>query len=136
MKIISFLGFNNYTETLYRHPTTSQSVKTAFFQEALVEFYQPEILYVLLTDTVANKIPRNATVSNWQALQEKLEDKPVKLEPIFNIPESYSPEDGWIIFDKITGCLKEGDRVIFDLTHGFRSIPVVALLAISYLRTV
>lgn len=136
MKIISFLGFNNYTETIYRHPTTSQSVKTAFFQEALVEFYQPEILYVLLTDTVANKIPRNATVSNWQALQAKLEGKPVKLEPIFNIPESNSPEDGWIIFDKMTGCLNQDDRVIFDLTHSFRSIPVVALLAMSYLRTV
>ena len=44
MKIISFLGFNNYTETTYLHPTTSHAVTTSFFQEALVEFYKPDIL--------------------------------------------------------------------------------------------
>lgn len=135
MKIISFLGFTNYTETTYLHPTTSQTVRTPFFQEALIEFYQPDTLYVLLTETVATKIPRGATESNWTALQKRLAEK-VNLEPIFDIPESNSPEDGWIIFDKITGCLNQGDRVIFDLTHSFRSIPVIALLAISYLRTV
>ena len=135
MKIISFLGFTNYTETTYLHPTTSQTVTTPFFQEALVEFYKPDILYVLLTATVATKIPRGATESNWTALQKRLAEK-VNLEPIFDIPESSSPEDGWIIFDKITGCLNQGDHVIFDLTHSFRSIPVIALLAISYLRTV
>ncbi|PNK19159.1 TIGR02221 family CRISPR-associated protein [Cylindrospermopsis raciborskii] len=136
MKIISFLGFNNYIETNYIHPTTSQAVRTKFFQEALVEFYQPDTLYVLLTPTVATKIPRNGTISNWQGLQEQLANKSVKLEPVFDIPESNSLDDSWLIFDKITNCLNEGDRVIFDLTHSFRSIPVIALLAISYLRTV
>jgi CRISPR-associated Csx2 family protein len=136
MKIISFLGFNNYTETTYIHPSDeSKQSKTSFFQEALVEFYQPETLYVLLTETVATKIPKNATESNWIALQKRLAHQ-VNLEPVFNIPESNSPDDGWIIFDKITGCLNQDDRVIFDLTHSFRSIPIVALLAISYLRTV
>ena len=136
MKIISFLGFNNYTETTYIHPSDkSKQSKTSFFQEALVEFYQPETLYILLTETVATKIPRGATESNWIALQKRLAHQ-VNLEPVFNIPESNSPDDGWIIFDKITGCLNQGDRVIFDLTHSFRSIPVIALLAISYLRTV
>ena len=84
---------------------------------------------------MATKIPGDATESNWIALQKRLAHQ-VNLEPVFNIPESNSPDDGWIIFDKITGCLNQGDRVIFDLTHSFRSIPVIALLAISYLRTV
>ncbi|MFN5514219.1 MAG: TIGR02221 family CRISPR-associated protein [Cyanobacteriota bacterium] len=135
MKIISFLGFSHYTETIYLHPTTAEAVKTPFFQEALVQFYQPDTLYVLLTKTVATKIPHKATASNWQTLQDRLGNR-VKLEPIYDIPESNSPEDGWVIFDKITECLNPGDRVIFDLTHSFRSIPVVALLAISYLRAV
>ena len=102
--------------------------ETRFFQEALVEFYQPKTLFVFLTPTVAKH-------SNWAELQTCLSGK-VDLKPIENIPESNSPDDGWIIFDKMTGCLNEGDRVIFDLTHSFRCIPVVALLAISYLRTV
>ena len=32
--------------------------------------------------------------------------------------------------------LRNGDRLIFDITNGFRSLPVVALLAISYLKVV
>ena len=136
MKIISFLGFNNYQETTYLHPSDpTKTSTTPFFQEALIDFYDTDILYVLLTKTVATKPPRGATKSNWQALQERLEDR-VKLEAIYDIPESNSPEDGWVIFDKITNCLDHGDHVVFDLTHSFRSIPVVALLAISYLRTV
>ena len=86
MKIISFLGFNNYTETTYIHPSDdSKQSKTSFFQEALVEFYQPETLYVLLTETVETKIPKGATESNWIALQKRLVGK-VNLEPVFNRP--------------------------------------------------
>ncbi|MEY2984539.1 MAG: hypothetical protein RLZZ568_1156 [Cyanobacteriota bacterium] len=136
MKIISFLGFNSYQEVTYIHPSNpAQTSTTPFFQEALLDFYDVDTLYVLLTKTVATQAPRNATRSNWEALQERIGNK-VKLEPIFDIPESHAPEDNWIIFDKITNCLNHGDRVVFDLTHSFRSLPVIALLAISYLRTV
>jgi len=136
MKIISFLGFNNYQGATYIHPKNEYHTSTTpFFQEALIDFYQIDTLYVLLTHTVATKTPRGATKSNWEALRERIETK-VKLVPIYGIPESNSPEDGWLIFDKITECLDHGDRVVFDLTHSFRSIPVIALLAISYLRTV
>jgi hypothetical protein len=65
MKIITFLGFNKYIETTYIHPTnTNIKVSTAFFQEALVEFYQPEVIYVLLTDTVEYKKPRDQEQTN------------------------------------------------------------------------
>lgn len=127
MKIISFLGFNNYQEVTYiHHSNPTQTSTTPFFQEALLDFYDVDTLYVLLTKTVATQAPRNATRSNWDALQERIGNK-VKLEPIFDIPESHAPEDNWIIFDKITNCLNHGDRVIFDLTHSFRSLPVIAL---------
>ncbi len=136
MKIISFLGFNNYQEVTYSHPSDPICKSTTpFFQEALLDFYDVDTLYILLTRTVATKAPRSATRSNWEALQERIGNK-VKLEPVFDIPESHAPEDNWIIFDKITDCLNHGDRVVFDLTHSFRSLPVIALLAISYLRTV
>ena len=88
MKIISFLGFNAYQETTYIH--TSDPTKTSitpFFQEALVDFYDVDILYVLLTKTVATKPPRGATKSNWEALEERLGNR-VKLQPVYDIPES------------------------------------------------
>jgi len=135
MKAVSFLGFNKYEETTYLHPQENRGVKTPFFQEALVEFYKPETLYVLLTKTVETEIPRNANETNWEALQKRLNGK-VNLQPIKNIPERNSPEDVWSIFQEITQNLQQEDEVIFDITYSFRSLPVVVLLAISYLRVV
>ena len=135
MKIISFLGLSKYEETTYLSPIGSEKVTTPFFQEALVEFYHPETLYVLLTKTVEKFIPEKASESNWEALQKRLQGK-VRLQPIKNIPERNSPEDIWSIFQQVTNCLQDGDSVIFDITHSFRSVPVVALIAVSYLRVV
>ncbi|KAB8331448.1 TIGR02221 family CRISPR-associated protein [Scytonema tolypothrichoides VB-61278] len=135
MKIISFLGFNNYDETTYLNPRGSGGYKTPFFQEALVEFYKPETLYVLLTKTVETVPPKEASEPNWDALKNRL-DKRVNLQPIKNIPEQNSPFDIWWIFQQVTNCLEHGDTVIFDITHSFRSVPVVALIAVSYLRVV
>lgn len=142
MKAISFLGFTKYEETTYLHPTEKRGLKTPFFQEALVEFYHPETLYVLLTKTVETQIPRGANETNWEALQKKLNGKEINngkklnLQPIKNIPERNSPEDVWWIFQEITNNLQDGDKVIFDITYSFRSLPVVVLLAVSYLRVV
>ncbi|XZF65740.1 MAG: TIGR02221 family CRISPR-associated protein [Gloeotrichia echinulata DVL01] len=135
IKAISFLGFGNYQETTYVNPRSSEECKTPFFQEALVQFYQPDTLYVLLTKTVETGIPRNATESNWDALKRRLEEK-VNLHPVYNVPEAHSNADIWRLFEMLTNCLEENDRVIFDITHSFRSLPVLALIAVSYLRVV
>lgn len=130
LKIISFLGSNKYEEVIYLHPDYQHNqlkLATPFYQEALVEFYQPQTLYVILTPTAETK--------NWQKLASRLENK-VDLQPIKNIPENNTPEDIWFIFKCVTDCLQSGDEVIFDITHSFRSIPIVALLAASYLRVV
>jgi len=137
MKIISFLGFGNYTPTTYVS-TDGQTCYTPFFQKALVKFYQPEILYVMLTNTAENKLPRDQSETNWSALERILKESEFqgKLEPIRNIPEKNSPDDIWQIFKSVTELLEPGDEVIFDITHSFRSIPIVALISVSYLRIV
>jgi len=135
MKAISFLGLNKYEDTTYLNPLVSGEYKTPFFQEALVEFYKPETLYILLTKTVETVPPRGATETNWEVLKKRLEGK-VDLQPVYNVPEAHSTADIWKLFEMLTNCLQEGDRVIFDITHSFRSLPVLALIAISYLRVV
>jgi len=137
MKAISFLGFNKrgYQETTYLNTIASGEYKTKFIQEALVEFYKPKTLYVLLTDTAATKFPDNETESSWTVLQNKLAGK-VDLQPIIDVPEGHSTSDIWKLFEMLTNCLQEGDSVLFDITNGFRSLPVVALIAVSYLRVV
>lgn len=138
MKIISFLGFNSYQFTSYRHPTHSLCYETKYYQEALASFYAPEQMYIFLTETVETKCPGKEDKPNWIQLQERFAEKfsTVELIPVKKIPERNSPEDVWTIFNKVNECLAEGDRVIFDITHSFRSVPIVALLAVSYFRVV
>jgi hypothetical protein len=171
MKIISFLGLRSYQETTYLNPLKSGSgFSTPFCQEALIEFYQPDTLYVFLTETVEKQPPAGASESNWTALKKRVSEK-VNLQPVKNIPESNTPEDIWAIFQRVNECLVEGDRVLFDITYiavfslmkdmgcrgtapcvgvppphpapypsencySFRSVPIVALISVSYLRTV
>jgi hypothetical protein len=138
MKAISFLGFNpekGYDKTIYISPNASEECETEFFQEAIVKFYQPKVLYVLLTNKAETGIPKDRTESNWDALKKRLADK-VELKPIKNVPESSSPEELWKIFTLLTEHLQEDDQVLFDITYGFRFLPIVALIAVSYLRVV
>lgn len=135
MKAISFLGFSNYQETTYVNPVGDGEFTTPFFQEALVEFYKPNTLYVLLTKTVETCVPKGGTEPNWELLKRRLEDK-VNLEPIYNVPEESSTNDIWKLFEILTNCLEQEEEVIFDITNGYRSLPVLALIAISYLRVV
>jgi CRISPR-associated (Cas) DxTHG family len=137
MKAISFLGFNKrgYQETTYLNPLEQGEYKTKFVQEALVEFYKPDTLYVLLTNTAENGIPENEAESSWETLQNKLAGR-VNLQPICNVPEGHKTDDIWKLFGMLTDCLQDGDCVLFDITNGFRSLPVLALIAVSYLRVV
>lgn len=138
MKAISFLGFNQrkgYDKTIYISPDGSDQCETEFFQEAMVKFYKPKVLYILLTKTAETGIPNDRTESNWDALQKRLAGK-VELQPVKNVPESSSPEELWGIFSLLTEYLQEDDQVLFDITYGFRFLPIVALIAVSYLRVV
>lgn len=136
LKAISFLGFNpkGYSQTNYRS-LAGELKTTRFFQEALVEFYPIDTLYILLTPTAEFKIPEELSQSNWKMLEDSLAGR-VDLQAIREIPENHNENDIWVIFDKITEHIEEGDRILFDITHGFRSLPVLALIAVSYLRVV
>jgi len=133
---------HSHTETNIEFSEFSAPLRTKYYQEALAQFYQPEQVYLFLTPTVETKCPGSGDQkegsSNWQQLQDRFSKKypNIELIPIKNIPERNSPDDIWTIFNKVNQCLSEGDRVIFDITHSFRSVPIVALLAVSYFRVV
>lgn len=155
MKIISFLGLNAYQVTKYKNPENPGSgfCETKYYQEALAQFYEPDSMYIFVTEKVEKYSPskfqklgdgsdyfikQSEKKSNWEQLRDIFESKypHVNLIPMKNIPEQNTVEDIWTIFNKVNECLEEGDEVIFDITHSFRSVPIVALLAVSYFRVV
>jgi CRISPR-associated Csx2 family protein len=142
LKAISFLGVNakGYTLTNYSldAPHLNEEEKncsTDLFQEALVQFYKPKILYVFLTKQARIHQPENASEPTWETLRKRLSSK-VDIIPVYDVPEGNDDASIWNLFNKIVDCLDENDQVVFDITHAFRSIPVISLVAVSYLRVV
>lgn len=122
MKAISFLGTAPYKPTIYCYGAKVK--ETAYFAETLPCFF-PEVeqVLVLLTPTVQQH-------NNWAEVQARLGDlvRPVP------IPEGRAETELWEIFNALTEAVGEGETVIFDITHSFRSLPFLTFLAAAYLR--
>lgn len=52
----------------------------------------------------------------------------------YDIPVGNSEEEIWDIFQAVYNSLGQGDEIIFDITHGFRSIPMLFMVLIGYAR--
>lgn len=124
MKAISFLGKTRYTPTTYVYD--AQEYETRFFPAALVHFLDPEKLLVFVTPTVRDH-------ENMVKLGEELDILGVNWEAVV-IPESHNESDLWRIFDRLTESVADGESVIFDITHSFRSLPMLVFLAVAYLK--
>jgi CRISPR-associated Csx2 family protein len=74
---------------------------------------------------------------NWigeQGLRSALAEKQIAcLESI--IPDGVKEDELWDIFDKIGENVPKGAKVVLDVTHGFRSLPLVMLLSCAYFKT-
>ncbi|MBF2052766.1 MAG: TIGR02221 family CRISPR-associated protein [Candidatus Sericytochromatia bacterium] len=127
MKLITFMGIGPRHETVYRwkdHP----DIQTAHFAVALAQWLKPKEILVMLTQQAQNH-------ENWSWMQKWAESQQITLTPIA-IPEGGNEAEQWQIFDAMTQALQPDDCVIFDITHGYRSLPMLALLGALYLRLV
>jgi CRISPR-associated DxTHG motif protein len=124
MKAVTFLGTGKYKETTYYFGDKTASPAN-LFPKILCEFFQPKEILVMVT--------KQAKDMWFDELKSQL--KPLCLEPTpVDIPEGHKVEDLWVIFGELTKHLKEKDEVIFDITHSFRTLPLLSFLAASYLR--
>ena len=136
---ITCLGTTDYKMVSYTPLREgAEPTKTAFIQEARLRELlsgEPESTYevvVLLTQGALDK--------NWSP--------PGKLESILDgmksefpgrlsvndihIPDANDLETQWKLFDIIVDKIPNHARVYFDMTHSFRTIPAVALQALTY----
>ncbi len=124
MKAITFLGTGRYEETVYTWDDR-KSTPTQFFPIAVWELFEPDEFCVFVT-------PR-ARTAHWHALQKQCATRIVLHE--VPIPNGESEAELWEIFDAVVSAVEEDDTVLFDITHAFRSIPLIVLLAVAYLKT-
>lgn len=122
MKLLTFLGTGKYYETTYFWQDAERT--TLYAPVASVDFLQPEKLIVFLTEEAEEKI--------FPDFKKKL--PPNLLIETWRVPLGEGEPELWEIFSALLEVVNEGDDISFDITHGLRSFPYVALLVAAYLR--
>lgn len=121
-KLLSFLGTGEYQKTTYcwieRH------YPTKFIVEAVAHWLQPDQVLILLTQGARQS-------NNWAELQERL--KSFALVGL-DIPDGRRDEEIWRIFNLVTEQAAPGDNLVLEVTHAYRSLPMVLLSVAAFLR--
>jgi len=125
LHLITFLGTGHYERVRYQW-RGGQPVETSLFPTALPQFF-PDIGSASVFVTEESKTKHwDSLVQQWPA------DR--RLEPV-KIPKGASTDELWEIFDKVVDAVPRDSSVVFDITHAFRSIPLISVLAVAYLRS-
>ena len=145
---ISVLGYSNYGECCYVKDGFKSS-KVRFIQEATLNYLQTleqwtenDVAYILLTNEAeqvnwydnGHKNRDTGETIICQGLSSRLNAQhyqfPIKI--IQNLPHGNSEEEIWDIFEKVFEELQDEDELYFDLTHGFRYLPMLIMVLINY----
>ena len=146
---ISFLGATNYTPAKYY--VEGQLIQTIpelrFVQEVTIKafcqsFEETDKVFILTTQEALKNWNdgehqnRKTNTNEWlEGLKSRLEklDLLCELKNIM-VPDGQTKEEIWEIFNTIFRLFQENDQVYFDITHGFRTLPMLNLVLINYAK--
>lgn len=126
MKAITFLGAAKAHETTYIMPDGREHA-APYFGVALARFNPGSDMKVFVTG--------KAREMHWEPFQRLAEDYVDNLEAV-QIPDGADENELWSLFQTVVDAVDEREEVIFDITHGYRSLPFLSLLAVAYLRQI
>lgn len=145
---ISFLGFTNYRQCSYvKDGYKSSSVR--FIQEATLDYLcqqsewtANDTAYILLTNGAGkanwyndgHKDRDTGEIIKCEGLCSRLQkmNLPFAVNTIKNLPNGNTEEEIWNIFERVFSELQDDDELYFDLTHGFRYLPMLVMVLINY----
>lgn len=131
-KYLAFLGANTYK--LCTYVFQEQSFQTPYVQAALTR--------VLCKDWTADDrilvfTTEKARTRNWAALDEEFRQLDLSCSHVqIDIPGKGTEDSLWEIFDRVLQAIEPQDEIIFDVTYGFRSLPMLALIILNYAKFV
>lgn len=121
MILLSVLGTGDYKPTQYSfNGILTQSSK--FTVVALKQIFNPKQIFVVMTD--------KAKETHGLELMQVCEIQEI------HIPDGKNQEELWDMFQKIIDKIPENEELILDVTHGFRSQPMILLAIVIYLQTI
>ncbi|NLX18728.1 MAG: TIGR02221 family CRISPR-associated protein [Desulfobulbus sp.] len=144
---ISFLGTTPYVPCNYRFNNEDTPIAgVRFLQEACIrqwctDWTAGDRIFICVTD--------ESKQLNWADDGHKDDGEPMKsqgLESTLNsldlavpvelvtVPSGKTEEEIWDIFEIIFNLLQKEDNLYFDITHGFRSLPLLAMTVLNYAK--
>jgi CRISPR-associated Csx2 family protein len=126
-KVITFLGMLNENAKPVTYCYNQANYSGYIFAEALQQFCPYDMMLICVTEGAQER-----TIPFLQRQSKILEDPRSRVVPI---PTGNDSSQMWETFKIITDEVNEGDHVVFDITHGLRSIPFLVFLFAAYLKT-
>lgn len=130
---LTFLGTGDYKETTYiKHDDENKTFKTDLFPIAVAKLYEPDQIIAFTTKRV---------IDTKKVDLKKLEDGIDVKFITQKIPDGNSPTELWEIFNNCINVFKDEENdteveIVLDITHAFRSIPLLIFIVAAYLRQV
>ena len=130
---ISFLGTSKYNECEY--VKDDFSYRSSFIQEATFR-YLTSIEEWSENDRILILLTKQAEEKNWEGLNSLFKDiaGQTVVDTIRDIPEGKNEQEIYAIFQKVYEYLLDCDILYFDLTHGFRYLPMLILVLGNYAK--
>lgn len=155
-------GSRDYKKAKYFFKDENKIHESSFIASALGEFLDIDTFYLFGTmksaweavylnyakedkdDDYAYKLYESALYSNYHSGLENLLFKDIeillgnnsKIIPIYYGIDEQQIKDNFEIFSNAFTDLQDGDNVFLDITHSFRSLPLFATTAISFIQDV
>lgn len=152
---ISFLGTNDYELCTYydeHNPASdgqSLTVKDVrFVQEATIrincsDWTETDRILIFTTTEAERKNWLDDGHTNYKTgeklKREGLRSRLKTMNPTasvnnISVPDGKSEDEIWEIFNIVFEAIRPADQVVFDITHAFRSIPMLAIVVLNYAK--
>jgi len=105
-------------------------IKPIFLTE--VTHFDWQNLWKISNHRILTEFGFNFVNSINHAIPIKFCESPV----LTKVSDKLKEQDIWIIFNLIVKAIDDNDEIYFDITHGFRALPMVAMAALNYTASV
>lgn len=147
---ISFLGSNNYSPCHYCCEGY-KSEEVRYVQEATLEYLMTQEVWTD-KDIALILLTKGAEAANWiddghknrttgetikqSGLHRRMKEMnlPIQILPLNELPDGNNEKEILEIFRRIFDNISDYDEIYFDLTHGFRYLPMLALVLGNYAK--
>lgn len=152
-KFITFIGATKYEETQYYFNNIENNISSPFcyvqaaiFEKVLTDWGNNDSVFVFTTkdagycnyqNRLIKALPQKEVLPN-----EGLESELKKLKSRgkigsyenVEIPDGNDEQEIWEIFQRIFDKINLNDELYFDITNGFRSLPMLGMVLLDYAK--